>query len=83
MGRGDDLAAVIRAFGRAVGAPGVELVTIVAEPGMGKSRLVREAIIAATTQLPAPSGRIYRAAGRHIRAVGRFFELAPAREVRS
>jgi len=44
---------------------------------------VREAIIAATTQLPAPSGRIYRAAGRHIRAVGRFFELAPAREVRS
>jgi class 3 adenylate cyclase/tetratricopeptide (TPR) repeat protein len=43
MGRGDDLAAVSRAFGRAVGAPGVELVTIVAEPGMGKSRLVREA----------------------------------------
>jgi class 3 adenylate cyclase len=43
MGRGDDLTAVSRAFGRAVGAPGVELVTIVAEPGMGKSRLVREA----------------------------------------
>ena len=35
----------------------------------------RDAIIAATAHLPAPTGRIYRAAGDHIRAVGRFFEL--------
>jgi len=42
IGRADELAAVVRAFERATGAPGIELVTIVAEPGMGKSRLVRE-----------------------------------------
>lgn len=34
----------------------------------------RDAVIAATTHLPAPTGRIYRAAGDHIRAVGRYFE---------
>jgi hypothetical protein len=35
----------------------------------------RDAVLAATTHLPAPTGRIYRAAGEHIRAVGRYFEL--------
>lgn len=38
----------------------------------------RDAVITATTYLPAPTGQIYRAAGDHIRTVGRFFELLPA-----
>jgi hypothetical protein len=38
----------------------------------------REAIILATGRQPAPAGRIYRGASRHIRAVGRYFRLDPA-----
>lgn len=43
----------------------------------------RDLIIEATTRLPAPTGRIYRAAGSHIRAAGRYFELTPAAEPES
>ena len=43
----------------------------------------RDAVIDATTRLPAPSGWIYRAARKHIRAIGRFFEVLPATESRS
>jgi class 3 adenylate cyclase/tetratricopeptide (TPR) repeat protein len=42
LGRDAELSVLLEAFERAVGAPRVELVTVLAEPGMGKSRLVRE-----------------------------------------
>jgi class 3 adenylate cyclase/tetratricopeptide (TPR) repeat protein len=42
LGREPELASLIRTFERAAGGPGIELVTILAEPGLGKSRLVRE-----------------------------------------
>jgi class 3 adenylate cyclase/tetratricopeptide (TPR) repeat protein len=42
LGRETDLASLIRAFERAAARPGIELVAILAEPGLGKSRLVRE-----------------------------------------
>ena len=42
LGRESELARLIATFERAAGRPGIELVTIVAEPGLGKSRLVRE-----------------------------------------
>lgn len=43
----------------------------------------REAVIEATTRLPAPSGSIYRAARRHILAVGRYFEIWPEQDGQS
>jgi class 3 adenylate cyclase/tetratricopeptide (TPR) repeat protein len=42
IGRGGEIAALLGSFERAASRPGIELVTIIAEPGMGKSRLVRE-----------------------------------------
>ncbi|MEA2549307.1 MAG: hypothetical protein QOE42_1905, partial [Chloroflexota bacterium] len=42
LGRETELANLIRAFERAAARPGIELVAILAEPGLGKSRLVRE-----------------------------------------
>jgi class 3 adenylate cyclase/tetratricopeptide (TPR) repeat protein len=42
LGREHELASLVHAFERAAGRPGIELVTILAEPGLGKSRLVRE-----------------------------------------
>jgi len=42
LGREDELASLVQAFERAAAGPGIELVTILAEPGLGKSRLVRE-----------------------------------------
>jgi class 3 adenylate cyclase/tetratricopeptide (TPR) repeat protein len=42
LGRDPELETLLAAFARATSRPGVELVTIVGEPGMGKSRLVRE-----------------------------------------
>jgi len=37
----------------------------------------RDAVIRATASQPAPAGAVYRAAQRHIRAVGRYFRLEP------
>ncbi|HSS68133.1 MAG TPA: AAA family ATPase [Nocardioidaceae bacterium] len=42
LGRDDELAALVAAFDRMSSTSSVELVTILAEAGMGKSRLVRE-----------------------------------------
>jgi tetratricopeptide (TPR) repeat protein len=42
VGRADELAALRSAFGRTVREQAVQLVTITGEPGVGKSRLVRE-----------------------------------------
>ena len=42
LGRENELASLVQAFERAAAGPGIELVTILAEPGLGKSRLVRE-----------------------------------------
>ena len=42
LGRDAELSVLLQAFEDAVRAPKVELVTIVAEAGMGKSRLIRE-----------------------------------------
>jgi class 3 adenylate cyclase/tetratricopeptide (TPR) repeat protein len=42
VGRDAELALVVRAFARARATRSVETVTIVADPGLGKSRLVRE-----------------------------------------
>ena len=42
VGRADELRRLTSAFERAVSARSVEIVTIVGEPGMGKSRLLRE-----------------------------------------
>ena len=42
LGREHELATLTRTFERAAERPGIELVTILAEPGFGKSRLVRE-----------------------------------------
>jgi class 3 adenylate cyclase/tetratricopeptide (TPR) repeat protein len=42
VGRGEDIAVLERAFARTVRESSVQLVTIVGEPGVGKSRLVRE-----------------------------------------
>jgi len=42
LGREVDLGRMLQAFEDAAAAPRIELVTILAEPGMGKSRLVRE-----------------------------------------
>jgi class 3 adenylate cyclase/tetratricopeptide (TPR) repeat protein len=42
VGRGEDVAVLERAFARTVRESSVQLVTIVGEPGVGKSRLVRE-----------------------------------------
>ena len=43
-GRAREVASVHEAWGRAVAGPGCELITIVGEPGVGKSRLVAEAL---------------------------------------
>jgi len=42
IGRGAELAALQRSYRRAFGEHAVRLVTVLGEPGMGKSRLVRE-----------------------------------------
>lgn len=42
LGREQELASLVHTFERAAGRPGIELVTVLAEPGLGKSRLVRE-----------------------------------------
>ena len=42
VGRGGELDALMRAFDTAMTASSQEIVTIVAEPGLGKSRIVRE-----------------------------------------
>lgn len=42
IGREVELAALVRLFDQSVARPSTEFVTIVAEPGLGKSRLVRE-----------------------------------------
>jgi class 3 adenylate cyclase/tetratricopeptide (TPR) repeat protein len=41
IGRSDELGALERAFSRAIRESSVQLVTVVAEPGLGKSRLVQ------------------------------------------
>ncbi len=42
IGREDELEVLKRTFARAAGAPSVQLVTLVGEPGVGKTRLVRQ-----------------------------------------
>jgi len=42
VGRGSELALLVETFSRALGEPSTQLVTVVAEPGVGKSRLVWE-----------------------------------------
>lgn len=42
VGRDRELMVLVEAFHRAMARPGVELATVLAEPGMGKSRLIRE-----------------------------------------
>ena len=42
LGRDRELATLVAAFERARTRPAIELVTVIAEPGMGKSRLIRE-----------------------------------------
>jgi hypothetical protein len=61
---------VIRRDGIPVAVRAVEL-----EPGPE-----RDAVLRATGKQPAPAGPIYRAAGSHVRAVGRYFRLTPVME---
>src|SRR5207244_7051747 len=42
IGRGHELETVVRTFTRSVDEPGLQLVTITGEPGVGKSRLLWE-----------------------------------------
>ena len=42
VGRDQELASLVRSFERSRSTPSVELVTILADPGIGKSRIVRE-----------------------------------------
>ena len=58
---------VIRRDGVPVAVTAVELA-----PGAELDR-----VLAATARQPMPAGLIYRAASRHIRAVGRYFRLEP------
>src|SRR5215211_1937529 len=44
VGRGEELAALVRAFERVLGENACELVTVVGPPGIGKSRLARELV---------------------------------------
>src|SRR5215211_6997908 len=44
VGRGEELAALVRAFERVLGENACELATVVGPPGIGKSRLARELV---------------------------------------
>jgi class 3 adenylate cyclase len=55
VGRSRELGALADAFERSRGRPAMEIVTIVAEPGLGKSRLVRE-LRRHVDRLPDPVG---------------------------
>ena len=93
VGREDELELLKRTFARAVREPSVQLVTLMGEPGVGKSRLIREFFAHVDDQpdpvawrqgrcLPYGEGVTFWALGQIVKAHAGILESDVAREAR-
>ncbi len=93
VGRDDELELLRRTFARAVREPSVQLVTLMGEPGVGKSRLIKEFFAYIDDQpdpvswrqgrcLPYGEGVTFWALGQIVKAQCGILESDPAQEAR-